>query len=219
MKKFLACCSFVIASMAVIAVFLTATTYVQLGAAIFIYTLLVFVAFKLFPREDSNTPVQKLVANTFQQAPKPVEKVAEAKTGNNVNTIGISDIDKRVFLKLIGGAGLALFLFSLFNKRSENLFFKSLPGTAGVAGQVALEDSQGKKIDPAQAQPTDGYKISEVEDSQISFYGFTNIEGGWYVLKIDTDTGSFRYSKGDTNFPEGWNNREKLKYGYFSDVF
>ena len=211
--------SFVIACLVVIVAFITATTYIQLAVAILLYPLLVFFAYKVIPHKwkyslkKPVTSVEPPLQTFPSHSVKPAEKVEAAK----VESIGISDIDKRVFLKLIGGAGLFLFLFSIFNKKAEGLFFKSLPGP--VSGKVSLEDIAGNKIDPAQAHPMDGYRISEIDDNIISFYGFTNKDDAWVVMRVDTDTGSFRYAKGDSNFPGSWTNRENLKYDYFNNIF
>ena len=210
MRKILTCCSFVIASLVVIVAFMTATTYIQLAVAIVLYPLLVYFAFKAFPRKTWRYTSKKPV--TPIPTPKSTEKVEAAKTDN----VDITDIDKRAFLKLIGGAGLSFFLFSIFSKKAEGLF----PGIAAAGpGTTLLKDTAGNKIDPAQSQPMDGYRISEIDDNAISFYGFTNKDGAWFIMKEDTDTGSFRYSRGDSNFPGGWANREHLKYDYFSNVF
>jgi hypothetical protein len=132
--------------------------------------------------------------------------------------IGISDIDKRVFLKLIGGAGISLFLFSIFNKRAEGLFFKSLPAS-GVSGAVSLEDIAGNKIDPAQKKPLDDYSISDIENGIITFYGFISKDSSWYIMRVDTNTGAFRYTKDKSNFRANWANRQNLKYDYLDNVF
>jgi hypothetical protein len=200
--------SFVISCLVVILAFITATTYIQLAVAILLYPLLVFFTYKILP--------QKLKHSSKRTTSQPTMK-AEIATDTLTRNIGISDIDKRVFLKLIGSAGVFLFLFSLFNKKSEGLFFKSLPGT--VTGMVTLQDAAGNKINPAQTQPFDGYKITEIDDNVVSFYGFTNKDGYWYVMKVDTNTGSFRYATGQSNFPGNWQDREKLRYGYFSESF
>ena len=191
--------SFVIACLVVIVAFITATTYTQLAVAILLYPVLVFFAFKTFPHKYWGYPSKKPVTEVLP--PVKSEEFKEVKREN----VGISDIDKRVFLKLIGGAGLSLLLFSIFNKNAESLFSKSLPAS--------------NKIDPVQSQPTDGYRISEIDDNVISFYGFTNKDGAWFIMKGDTDTGSFRYARGNSNFPGNWTNRENLKYDYFNSVF
>lgn len=214
MRKILTYCSFIIASLIVIAAFITSTTYTQLIVAVLLYPLLVCFTFKVFPHKNKSCLSNEPAATIQPPVVKSVEKVEVAKKEN----IGIADIDKRVFLKLIGGVGLSLFLFSLINKNAEGLFFKSLP-VSGVSGEVSLKDIAGNKIDPAQNQPLDGYNISEIDDNIISFYGYTNKDNAWFVMRIDTDTGSCRYARGDSNFPDNWSNRENLKYDYFSSVF
>lgn len=213
MFNILTYCSFVIASLVVIAAFITSTTYAQLAVAILLYPPLVYLAFKAFPRKIKCCLFKEPETLT-QSTVQSIEKVEPVK---NENTFGIADIDKRVFLKLIGGVGLALFLFSLFNKKAEGLFYKSLPPPE----MVSLKDISGNKIDPAQNQPTDGYNICEVDDNDsiLTFYGFTNKDGAWFVMKEDTENGSFRYAQGSANFPVNWGNRENLQYGYFSKTF
>lgn len=206
--------SFVIACLAVIAAFITATTYLQLTVAILLYPVLIFFAYKMLPlRTKRQFSDNDEVEVEFEPTSPPDEKVSVIQR----DSVGITDIDKRVFLKLIGGAGLSLFLFSIFSKKAEGLFFKSLPSE--TTGQVSLQDLAGNKIDPAQNQPTDGYRISEVDDDVITFYGFINKEGAWFIMRGDSDMGSFRYARGDSNFPGNWTSREKLKYDYFSNIF
>lgn len=204
MQKILTFSSFTIASLIMIAIFITTTTYLQLAIAVALYPLLIYFAYKIFPiktREYHSaahaTVIQPVVESTKRES------------------VGISDIDKRAFLKLIGVTGLSFFLLSIFNKKTEGLFTKTLPGSE----MVSLKSIDGNKIEPAQSHPTDGYRISEIDDNAITYYGFTNKDGAWFVMKEDTDTGSFRYSKGDANFSGNWTNRENLKYDYFSKVF
>lgn len=196
------------AAVLVAGTFITATSYAQLAVAILLYPLLVFFAFNTFPRKRS-LPAKKQAGSSHSVKATPIETFKK-------ESLGISDIDKRVFLKLIGGAGVTLFLFSIFNKKAEGMFFKNMPAIESIT----LQDSNGKKIDPAQNQPTDGYKISEIsEEETVTYYGFTNKDGAWFVMKEDATTGSFRYVKGDLNFPVGWKGRKDLAYDYFSNVF
>ncbi len=212
MSKILTWCSFVIVSLIVIAAFVTATNYIQLAVAIILYPPLVYFSFKAFPRKTRSYPSGKPVTAIQQQA-KSTEK---PETGKREN-ISIADIDKRAFLKLIGGTGLILFLLSIFNKNAGGLF----PGIAPAgSGLTLLKDTAGNKIDPAQNQPLDGYRISEVDDNNtIAFYGFINKDGAWFIMKGDANTGSFRYAKGNSDFPNNWARRENLKYDYFYKLF
>src|SRR3989338_1159911 len=95
---------------------------------------------------------------------------------------GISDRDKRLFLKLVGSTGLSLFFMSLVSKEARATFFGSMPGP----GTIALKDSTGTLIDPALKQPTDGYNISQLDDTSdpdYAYYGFVNKEGNWYIQR------------------------------------
>lgn len=210
--------SFVIVSLIVIAAFVTATTYIQLAVAIILYPALVYFSFKVFPRKAWRYPSRKPVTVIQQQA-ESAEKAMpvgrQAETGKREN-ISITDIDKRAFLKMIGGTGLILFVMSIFNKNAGGLF----PGIAPAGqGLTLLKDTAGNKIDPAQNQPLDGYRISEVDDSIISFYGFINKNGAWFIMQGDADTGSFRYTRGNSDFPNNWARRENLNYDYFYKLF
>lgn len=200
--------SLIIACIVVILAFITATTYTQLAVAIILYPVLVFFVYKVFPSKYlSYTSKKTITKNHVPEKSKTFEAA-------NKESIGISDIDKRVFLKLIGGTGIFLFLFSLFNKKTEDLFFKYLPGSfpdKNIAGSNTNNLPQDQLLDE--------YKISEIDDNVISFHGFIKKDGSWYILRIDTTVGSFRYSRGDFNFPDSWNNRENLKYDYYHNLF
>jgi len=196
MRKILTYLSFVIASLDVIFLFVTARTYPQLVVAIILYPLLVYYAFKVFPRKSSQ------VAYKEQVAPQPVIE-------------NVVDDDKRAFLKLLGVSGISLILYSIFIKRPQVPFF----GNTSETDSVSLQDAAGHKIDPAEKGPTDGYRITEYDDSIIAYYGFTHKDGSWFIMQEDTDTGSFRYVRGDSNFTNGWAGREDFKYDYFINVF
>ncbi|MCX6704545.1 MAG: hypothetical protein NTZ07_03840 [Candidatus Woesebacteria bacterium] len=205
MRKIITYISFVIASLLVVLAFVTATTYIQLGVAVILYPLLVYFAFKIFPRKS------------WQEY--PTEQVAAIQPGSMTlpgnEDASVIDIDKRTFLKLIGASGLSLLLYWVFTKKAGAPLF----GGTSESGTVSLEDTAGNKIDPAEKQPTDGYKITEIDDSIIAHYGFTHKNGSWFIMRLDTDTGSFRYVRGISDFPGGWTNREQLKYDYYINVF
>ncbi|MBI1864014.1 hypothetical protein HYS03_02275 [Candidatus Woesebacteria bacterium] len=201
MRKFLVYSSFLISSLVVIAMFVTATTYVQLAVAIVLYPGLVYFALKAFLDKDHKMSKLSIVKV------KPSVSIQKEEE--------VSDIDKRGFLKVIGAAGLSFFLFSILGKRTQVPFFGKVTGPA----TTALEDINGNKIDPAQLQPTDGYRISEIDDNVITYYGFTNKDGKWFIMREDTDTSSFRYTKGDSGFPGNWDKRVQLRYDYFHNVF
>lgn len=205
--------TFVIAFFFVVATFVTATNFTQLAVAAILYPILMFFAYKMYTKKPGT--VSKEFLETTEESTQ-----AEAGTKKPAERIVISDVDKRVFLKLIGSAGVFLFLFSLFNKKAENMFYKSLP----EQGRSFFDKKEAARAGTATGgtaitQPTDEYGISEVENGENSYYGYTKLGGAWYIMKVDSETNSFRYARGEKNFPAGWKNREKLKYDYFGNVF
>lgn len=201
---------FVIAGSILIATFVTATTYYQLVIASLFYPPIAYFLFKSFPTGGGKRRQDVSVANTAPEATTvTVEPLQEP--------IDVSDTDKRAFLKLIGSVGLSLFIFSIFTKRSENVLFGKALGLE--SGSMSLQDVNGKTINPAEQQPTDGYQICEIDESDATYFGYTNNRGNWYIMKQDLDTGSFRYSRGENNFPGNWDKRANLTYDYFYNVF
>ena len=186
--------SFVIACVAVTAVFLTSTSYLQLGIAILLYPLLPFFAYRIFPLKD--------------RAPKQVHQPREESQA-------VSDTDKRTFLKMVGATGLSFFLISVFGQRIEYLLF----GQKMPQIQMPPNSQNLAQNNTDVAPPTLGYNISEIDDSAISYYGFTNNQGSWYIMRDDDQTGNFRYAKGQSNFSANWQNRQALKYDYYYQVF
>jgi hypothetical protein len=129
---------------------------------------------------------------------------------------GISDDNRRLFLKLVGSTGLSIVIMAIFGKKSaQAAFFGSVPGP----GTVSVKDSTGATIDPAEKQSTDGYEISQVDDSTTpAYYGFVHKTGAWYITKEDA-TGAYRYAKGAVDFATSWTSRAGLTYDYFDAIF
>lgn len=136
--------------------------------------------------------------------------------GQALEPNSISDDNRRLFLKLIGSTSLSILFMAVIGKGSAKAaFFGSVPGP----GTVSIKDSTGTAIDPAILQPTDGFEISEVDDSgTTSYYGFVHKTGAWYITKEDS-AGAFRYAKGASDFATGWSDRTTLTYDYFDNVF
>lgn len=135
--------------------------------------------------------------------------------GEILDDAQVGDINRRLFLKLIGSAGLATFVLTLFTKEAQGAFFGSMP----VPGLVGVKDSNGTTIDPAEKNPTDGYEVNDVDDSSSpSYYGFVDKDNNWYITKESSD-GSFRYVRGAGSYVANWTARASLAYGYFSNVF
>ena len=206
MKKLLIYYNFIIVTFIVIAGFVTATNLMQLIVAILFFPLLSYFAIQVYPKRNHaiSLPTEAKVVVLENKASPEVEKLKKA---------GV-DTDRRAFLKLIGTAGLSLFMFSLFTKRAEAAFFGSVPGP----GTVSIKDTAGNKIDPAEKKPTDGYNITDVDDSTPAYYGFLNKSGAWFIQK-EGASGDYRYTKGTSNYSTNWTNRASLSYDYFDNVF
>lgn len=207
MIKTLTNSAFVVASLIVILVFVTSKTYSQLAIAVILYPALIFLAFMIFPRKSLKSPKITI------QTPLKLNQDRVENSKSKTETAYIADIDKRAFIKLIGATGISFFLFSMFGQRIENLIF-------GTNGQSGINPTgSGNQVGPAGVSPTDGYKISEIDEGPISYYGFIDKAGAWLIMREGTDGSSFRYAKGSSDFPGSWANRENLGYDYFYNLF
>lgn len=206
MKKLFTYYNFILVSVMVILGFLNARNYSQLIGASLFFPLAIYFTLLILPKRTKSISIPDKLPEPAEEGTEIID--APIKPDNKF------DFDRRTFLKFIGSAGLSVFIFALFTKKAEAAFFGSVPGP----GTVAIKDTSGTKIDPAEKHPTDGYNISELDDSTPAYYGFTNKVGNWFVMKEDA-TGSFRYCKGDAGFTTNWTNRASLTYDYFDSVF
>lgn len=208
MNKTLSYSGLAISGILIILAFITAKTYTQLAIAAMLYPLLAYFALKVIPGRDGGSPTL-----TIQVPARPVERVAPTTVIKE--RVEVADVDKRTFLKLIGAAGLSFFVFSLLGRRVESLIFDRAVGSGSnnFGGGFSGDITSGTN------QPFEGYKITEIDDNIISYYGFTNQKGAWLIMREDTATSSFRYAKGNSNFSENWGNREDLTYDYYFNLF
>lgn len=226
-SKLFAYFNFIVVSLVVITGFIGIKNQADLISALIFAPLALYFTIKILPGRKNPLILPEIIPRTAPvlakkapiQKPKP-EKLLEESIApdfdpdfDDVKKQQDFDKNRRVFIKLIGSAGLSVFVFSLFTKKAHAAFFGSVPGP----GTVALKDTAGTPIDPAQNQPTDGYKISEVDDSSPAYYGFTNKDGAWFVMK--ENAGVYRYTKGSSGFSTNWTSRASLTYDYYHNVF
>ena len=208
MNKLLTYYSFIIVSVMVVSGFLGASSTPQLVSALLFYPMLVYFFSLVTPKKQKSiAPPQISKGEIGKPAFEEVALKVEKPKGYDMN--------RRAFLKLIGTAGASLFLFSVFTKKAQAAFFGSVPGP----GTVAIKNSSGVQIDPAEKGPTDGYAITEIDDGTPSYYGYMDKNGNWYITKEDVVAGNYRYAKGTTGFSDNWDDRINLSYGYFNDTF
>lgn len=214
MNKYISYYIFLVASLFVVILFVTATTYAQLALAIILYPGLAYFALKLFARRP------KVAVNS---AGKPITNVQVASIGAGAavaaaetGTGDVLDIDKRAFLKLVGATGIFFFLSTLLGKRVDTMLF----GGALNSGSNSQTNTPTTQNSGGGSLAASGYQISEVDEGGATvFYGFTRQDGSWLIMKEDSDTNSFRYSKGNSDFPGNWINRANLKYDYYYNLF
>ena len=192
-----------------------AKTVSQLVSAVIFLPTVLFFCLRVLPKKTKALDIPVIVLK-----PKELMSHKRVKLTPHFEKRPKIDLDRRQFLKLIGSAGLALFLFSIFAKKAEAAFFGSVPGP----GTVAIKDSGGTLIDPAIKTPTDGYKITQMDetsDSPNTYYAYVNKDGAWFIMK-DDGSGNYRYTKNTSDFTNattGWPNRASLTYDYFDAIF
>lgn len=210
MNKLLTYYSFIVVSLMVVSGFLGASSTPQLVSAILFYPMLIYFLSLVFPKKQKSLPPPEIVKQ--REIGKPVVEEARVRLEKPKSY----DMNRRAFLKFIGTAGTSLFLFSIFTNKAKAAFFGSVPGP----GTVAIKDSTGVQIDPAEKGPTDGYAISQLDaDDTPSYYGYLNKNGAWYIMKENLD-GSYVYVRGSSNFAAEWLTRvARDDYDTFDEIF
>lgn len=210
-RKYVPYIGFAVGSVLVVFAFVTSKNYVQLIGASLLYIPLAYYAFHLFPNNwfaNIRIPTITIARRRRQVKTRPVRVTAPAAGGSE---IGVVDINKRAFLKLVGATSISFFLFSLLGRRVDSLLF---PGSQG--GGSTISAGAGDSL----AQSPVGYRIAEIDDTGIvAYYGFVDTSGAWFIMKEDSSTGSFRYAKGESQFPRSWTKREGLDYDYYHNLF
>ena len=200
--------TFVAAFLAVTAIFITAKSYSQLLVGSGLYAILVFFGYKMLPIYNSLWTIPstniKMVEDTVDTEDLPTDDIKKPE-------VTVTDIDKRAFLKILGATGLSFFIMSLFGRRAESLLLGNMENKPSTDDVV--------KTPQRPVSPTDGYTISEIDDGLIAYYGFMGPKGAWFIMRQDSNDGSFRYVKGDIDFPINWENRQNLEYDYYANVF
>jgi len=197
---------FIVATILVVAGWLSIQTVPQLVSSLIFTPLAIYFLLLVWPRRGhaihlAQIPTSSGTQHTVKAKPVPQEKI---------------DIDRRDFLKIIGASGISVFIYSLLSKRNQIPFFSG--GTPASPALTSLKDASGNKIDPAERSPTHGYYISEIDDSEIAYFGFVNKDGKWFIMRQGEDD-TYRYAKGENNLSSNWGKRATLTYSHFNDAF
>ncbi len=206
--------SFVAAFFAVTGIFITAKSYPQLVFGSGLYIILMFFGYKMMPLYKSGLSIPASTTDLDIEIPTVSEngnKTESVADDAKKPEVTVTDIDKRAFLKIVGATGLSFFIMSLFGRKAEALLLGNMDKNTATDDVV--------KTQPLPVSPTDGYTISEIDDGIIAYYGFMGQKGAWFIMRQDANDGSFRYAKGDIDFPINWEDRANLTYDYYANVF
>jgi len=220
MRRLLAYYNFVVCGVMVLVGFSGAQSYPQLASAALFYPLAVYFTLLVIP--------QRKRALKYPVAPA---KQSESKFKSKKTIVAMEpevlepeketerdfDLDRRAFIKLIGSAGLSVFFLSMFTKKAQAAFFGSVPGP----GTIAIKDSTGTVIDPAEKHPTDGYRLAELDDSVPSYYGFINRDSEWFIMREES-TGTYKYKTGSSGFSAAWLDKgeiPEIEWLYYDSAF
>ncbi len=198
--------NFILVTIMAVMGFAGASSIPQFLSAILFLPLAFYFWRLVWPKRSKKLAIPPEVIPAVLEVKAEETKIPKGK----IQTLKHYDLDRRKFIKLIGSAGLTVFLFSIFTRKAQAAFFGSVPGP----GTVALKNTAGTQIDPAEKHPTDGYKIARVDDSTPAYYGFLNKDGAWFIMREES-SGIYKYAKGDTSFSTNWGNRGEEGFDYY----
>lgn len=203
---------FLVASVLVVLAFITSKNYVQLIGASILYLPLGYWAMVLFSPGKFLRFGKPLIEISLPKRPRALMPMDKRATSTSKDST-VVDLDRRAFLKLIGATGISFFLFSLIGRRVEGLLFGQSTVSAPISSSSTPVGTSGTDL------AAGGYRISEFDDGEVSYFGFTKSNGSWLIMRQDPVGGTFRYVKGDGNFPNSWSRRRLLNYDYFHNLF
>lgn len=225
MKKLFIYYNFIIVTLLSVFGFMSAESMTQVMIAVLFYPVAVYFALIILPRRNRALKLPLMKAHHKSIKLKKVKNKKQEEVQEDLEPVTLTklseqegfDLDRRAFVKLIGSAGISVFLLSLFTKKAQAAFFGSVPGP----GVVALKDSQGTTIDPAKHHPTDGYRIYKLDDSATTaYYGFKDKDGNWFILEDNSGTYMYAVGSSTDDFDTAWGIKNTtLTYYLYEDVF
>jgi len=206
-KKTITYSGFTLAILMIVVIFVTSRSFTQLSLAVLVYPLIVYFLYKIFMGK-SEGPVVSMNLPSIAPEPSQTDQNDSAVVESPNNALDgaiVTDIEKRAFLKLLGAAGLSVVVYSLINRKFDTVLFGG---------------SQSTNINNQPMQPTAGFTISEIDnDGSVTYFGFVNSSGAWYIMKEDLNMGTYRYTEGRADFNLNWSHRTELTYDYYQNVF
>ena len=64
------------------------------------------------------------------------------------------------------------------------------------------------------------YKLSDMDSAgDPTYYGYMDASGDWYIMQLNTASGTARYVRGAGGYAAAWTGRAGLTYGYYDATF
>ena len=93
----------------------------------------------------------------------------------------------------------------------------------GVEGSLTTIEGYLDGVEASLTLMTDTlghYFASDIDESgDPAYYGFLDKAGNWYILEVNTASGTYRYEVGASAYSTAWTNRATQSYGYFDAKF
>lgn len=86
--------------------------------------------------------------------------------------------------------------------------------------QAQVDLNHNLQVTSSNIEPIQGYEPSDMDDSaDPEYYGFTNKDGAYYIMRINVASGAIRYSVGSSGYALAWTNKATESYDYYYTVF
>lgn len=114
----------------------------------------------------------------------------------------------------------AMIVRAVLNAKNPGGVYGNINRTTAGNLKISIEEidaGAGLATEATQADSLNNYKISNIDTSTPSYYGFTDKAGNWYIMK--NDSGAYTYVKGASGYTTAWTNRATQTYDYFYNIF
>lgn len=65
-----------------------------------------------------------------------------------------------------------------------------------------------------------GFKVSDTDTAgDVKYYGYINSDGNWYIMREISSTGTYRFTRGTTDYDTAWAARSSQIYTLYNIVF
>jgi len=85
---------------------------------------------------------------------------------------------------------------------------------------LSVVSGAARNITVTNLDPLSAYQVTDKDTAgDPKYFGFTDKDELWYILKENVASGTYRYLSGGNNYGTAWTNRASHTYKYFHEVF